>query len=222
MNREDFLREQRIFRLRDEKDIAAQWYAHRKTPRRWSILRQAYALQLPLILAAREKSDKNRVSPNFLDWDFTPIEFNAWRDIRWLCLPLFPQFPVGNCFIDFADPYLKIGVELDGRDYHSVEKDEPRDAKLWEQGWRIFRIPGRESLPAPIDPLNDRDAIAPGEPDVLYRVFSEWGDRWSSGFFWALSVVYYGREVDDESLEAAAYRILNRHRLVDFPLEVER
>jgi len=79
------------------------------------------------------------------DWDkiWTPIERNAWRYIRFLGLPFYPQFPVENYFIDFADPVKKIGIEIDGRAFHqNMSKDKSRQDKLESLGWRIFRIPG--------------------------------------------------------------------------------
>jgi len=38
----------------------------------------------------------------------SPIEFNVWSDIRSNGLMFYPQFPVLNYFIDFADPIRKI------------------------------------------------------------------------------------------------------------------
>lgn len=91
-----------------------------------------------------------RLSPyDIYDWSlvFTPIEDNVWRDIRYLCLPMYPQFPVGKYWIDFADPHKKIGIEADGKMHNERrEKDRDRDADLRRLGWRIFRIPGRHTF----------------------------------------------------------------------------
>lgn len=59
-------------------------------------------------------------------------------------LPLYPQFPLFNYFIDFANPYLRIGVELDGKQ-HDQNVDQERDDRLAEYGWSIFRIAGLEA-----------------------------------------------------------------------------
>jgi len=58
---------------------------------------------------------------------------------------LYPQFPIFNSFIDFANPYLKIGLELDGKDYHNLDKDYETDKKLSRFGWKIFRVTGKEA-----------------------------------------------------------------------------
>ena len=57
---------------------------------------------------------------------------------------LYPQFPLFNFFIDFANPFLKIGLELDGKE-HDVKKDYDRDKKLSRYGWKIFRVTGKEA-----------------------------------------------------------------------------
>lgn len=203
-------------------DLAEQWLAERHTPARWRILREAYALQMPFILAARKSGSRGRIAPYFLDWDFTPIERNAWTDIRALGLPLYPQVPVGRYFLDFADPVLKIGVELDGRAFHSVEQDEPRDIALWEKGWRIFRIPGRDSL-ASKEPAFGQvwEESRQDAPDVAEREAHLWIMDKSEGFFWALKLFYYDRRPDLERYLGAAYRSLRARTLIDFPLELE-
>lgn len=102
-------------------------------------IRKVYKKNLDLILK------HHYVSPYFLDWIpmFTPIENNVWADIRYLCLPFYPQFPVDKYFIDFADPVLKIGIEVDGKHHlDQIEKDKERQDVLESLGWRIIRIQG--------------------------------------------------------------------------------
>lgn len=194
--------------------IRERWSAHASTNRRWQIVRDAYSLYLPTILSGP-------CNPYILDWTFTPIEQLAWHDIRTLGLSLYPQFPALQYFIDFADPVLQIGVELDGRDFHEEGRDRRRDQALWEQGWRIFRIPGQESLPAPSGPFDNIDETEQTDPDTIYRARSAWGGRWSEGFFWALGVIYYGKFKPTEVERCAAHRILHRHRYVQFPIELD-
>lgn len=79
-----------------------------------------------------------------VDWitAFSPIEDNVWAAIRYLGLPLYPQFPVGQYFIDFADPYRKIGIEVDSKQWHKDKvKDWKRQGEIEKEGWRIYRIP---------------------------------------------------------------------------------
>lgn len=74
---------------------------------------------------------------------FTPIEKNVWRDIRYLGLPFYPQFPIGKYFVDFADPLMKIVIEVDGKEFHKDhEKDLARQREIESKGWEVIRIPG--------------------------------------------------------------------------------
>lgn len=83
----------------------------------------------------------------FGDWFryLTPIERNVWNDIRYLGLPFYPQFPVGKYYIDFADPFEKIALEIDGK-IHQEQEVALRDAEktkfLNSKGWKVIRIPG--------------------------------------------------------------------------------
>lgn len=77
---------------------------------------------------------------------FTPIENNVWSEIRFLGLRMYPQFPVINYFLDFADPIKKIGIEVDGKEWHlDKEKDLIRQRELEAIGWRIIRIAGKDT-----------------------------------------------------------------------------
>lgn len=92
------------------------------------------------------------------DWIhlFTPIESNVWHDIRANGLPFYPQFPVGPYFLDFADPVKKVGIEVDGKEYHSTVAqllhDKKREKELNKLGWTIFRLKGRQTF-------KDRDSF---------------------------------------------------------------
>lgn len=84
------------------------------------------------------------------DWikDFSPIEEATWSAIRYYGLNLWPEYPVGISgnlfFIDFANPEHKMGIEVDGRDYHNQEEDAKRDSLLYRNGWTIIRFSGAE------------------------------------------------------------------------------
>lgn len=80
----------------------------------------------------------------------TLIEENVWHDIRIVNLPFVPEFPVKNYFIDFADPVLKIGIEVDGRRWHTdIDKDKIRQQELEKLGWIIYRIQGWQTFELP-------------------------------------------------------------------------
>jgi hypothetical protein len=78
------------------------------------------------------------------DWVpmFTPIEDDAWCEIRSAGLPMWPQFPVGKFFVDFGNPVAKVALECDGKEFHSAVKDAERDKVLRSMGWRVIRVTG--------------------------------------------------------------------------------
>lgn len=86
--------------------------------------------------------------PNIYPWQeiLTPIESNVWSAIRALGMPFYPQFPVWKYHIDFADPILKIAIEVDGFRYHSKEKDNARTFELQKRGWLVYRVQGKNTV----------------------------------------------------------------------------
>jgi very-short-patch-repair endonuclease len=111
---------------------------------RFGLIREAYGFMLPKLINGISKG--YLPSPYFFTWKFTPIEENVWFDIRGLGLPFYPQLPVLNFFIDFGDPFHKIGIEWDGKLWHQdKEKDRIRDTKLAKEGWRIYRFTGAKT-----------------------------------------------------------------------------
>ncbi|NSX05066.1 endonuclease domain-containing protein [Cupriavidus gilardii] len=80
------------------------------------------------------------------DWVsiFSPIEYDAWCEIRGLGVPLWPQLPVGKYFVDFGNPVVKIALECDGKEWHDAERDAKRDADLLELGWSVYRVTGKQ------------------------------------------------------------------------------
>ena len=96
------------------------------------------------------KLNKNILYSTPFDWGMllNPIEYETLCIIKNKgYMPLYPQFPVFNRFIDFGNPALKIGIEIDGKDFHDKRKDEMRDDKLNKvTGWTIIRIPASEII----------------------------------------------------------------------------
>lgn len=56
------------------------------------------------------------------------------------------QYPVGKYRLDIALPEYKLGLEVDGYEWHTSEsqraRDLLRDEILENQGWQIERVPG--------------------------------------------------------------------------------
>jgi len=113
----------------------------------FSALRNFYRLADQEIHAA----GKNEwgIDPYEVNWVplFTPIEYGLWYDIRDCNAVLYPQYPVGRYFVDFANPVAKVAIECDGWKYHQdLEKDVTRQRAIESQGWTVYRIAGRDCL----------------------------------------------------------------------------
>lgn len=147
---------------------------------------------------------------------FTPIEKYAWTAIRSIGnLPFYPQYPAGKFIIDFANPFFKIGIELDGKEYHCREKDEKRDLILLKDGWRIFRISGSDmykTVPHNISEIHhdfDMNIIYENEFIDLVEEFYSCGD----GLFYALRSILckegFHSEIDRMYALECVYRFLS-------------
>lgn len=119
-----------------------------------------------------------------MDWHsiLTPIEWNVWCDIRSIGLiVLYPQYPVLEFYADFANPYFKIIVEVDGKEYHKDKQaDYDRDKKLSQNGWTVFRLTGAETYKEV-----EYDGDEPGED------YEEYILKTSQGFIWALRNIFF-------------------------------
>ena len=145
---------------------------------------------------------------------FTPIEYDAWCVIRAKKVILYPQYPVLNYFLDFGNPYLKIGLETDGKAFHDPVKDKIRDNNLWKEGWKIFRVTGSEAnriIEIP-DPSYGQEEYEEAKSLELNTTVE--------GVIEALYQVYF-REHRDESdyyYYSQCIACLKNHSLVDFEI----
>ena len=111
----------------------------------------------------------------------TPIELHFFIMTRSLgrCY-LFPQYPVGKYYADFANPYHKIIVECDGKQWHDAEKDRLRDIEINELGWTVFRLSGSAIM------KNEEEYLEEFYKYVNERCVSE-GIEHEKGLFWFMS-----------------------------------
>lgn len=191
-------------------DLAERIEALAHDPARWTLIREIYKEVIHDIEEAEKVG--SGVDPYFVDWMkvFTPVEEDAWQSIRGQGLRFYPQFPVLSYFIDFADPIKKIGLEIDGRDWHTNrDKDRARDLELLSAGWRIFRVTGAEAYACPRPPW---DCANGGDADERHV----WMFRSVDGLVYALLQVYYRNNPD--AMDGDCLRALDRHRLVNFDL----
>lgn len=113
----------------------------------WDALRWHYDLYMPEIMDADPwvyGIDPYAWEEPFGMVNMTPIERLMWCDIRQTGIVMYPQFPVLNFFLDFANPVAKVAIECDGREFHDPRKDDERDARLSEIGWTVYRLTGSQ------------------------------------------------------------------------------
>jgi len=86
--------------------------------------------------------------PDSFNWAqiFSPIEEQTWHAIRGFGqTPMYPQYPVDKYFLDFGHPKINVGIECDGKEWHTdKDKDNKRDKVLSDKGWSIYRISGAD------------------------------------------------------------------------------
>jgi hypothetical protein len=158
--------------------------------KRCNLVRQGYMEIGDIILEGARRG--NIVEPYFLPWgEFwkkSPPEFATWWSIRYYYLPLYPQYPILNYFVDFGDPWQRVGIEADGRSYHDEEKDLRRDEELFEMGWKVFRIPEVETRPGYLGPDDEFREL---DERARRARLSRWLLQTSDGVIQALKALYY-------------------------------
>ncbi len=152
--------------------------------------------------------------PYEIDWMmlFTPIETSLWYDIRHAGVVLYPQYPIGRFFADFANPRKKIVIECDGKAFHSPEKDAPRDAWMISQGWRVFRLPGKACIQPQFE-WSDFDYL---EDFEQREVLEKWLDSGES-LISAITHVFFDRKWDSRVIDTLhraieRYEVKGRHQ----------
>jgi hypothetical protein len=129
---------------------------------------------------------------------------------------LYPQYPVLGYFIDYANPLLKIGLELDGKQYHNADRDSKRDYELRVVGWQIYRVTGSEMN------NNSYKDFYDFEDNDLYDEYNNCDEAWSEiknwitnsgdGVIEAIKRVHFNRGVDDPRLIKYCQDCLETHR----------
>jgi very-short-patch-repair endonuclease len=223
MNSEEM---QRVMRL---EALEHDFYNLEQITDKWGFLRQIYMELLPWILERARIDVVTPIIPYPVDWSryFSPIEQVAWGSIRGHYMALYPQFPVFNFFIDFANPHLRIGLELDGKAFHDPEKDKIRDTLLWRHGWRIFRVTGKEAntnfrhLEDVEQEIREDDSgDLSYQEGYVHQDIRHWMMNTADGVIYAIKQVYFIQN-EKNKYYGLCCDSLQEHRLVDFPLFLE-
>jgi len=227
------MKNKEIERFINSEKLRVNFSSLEKITDKWGFFRQIYMENICGMLKASEKEIKKWHQVYSVDWVsfFSPIETDTWNSIR--CqdsIVLYPQFPLFNYFIDFANPYLKIGLELDGKNYHDPIKDKKRDELLYEYGWKIYRIKGSETYTKFNDIFDVQENEIVG--DERKKELKNWILNTSDGVVFALKVLYFISENEkedyrkielfdyepDETIDIVEYceLSLKKHCLVEF------
>lgn len=178
----------------------------------WDMIQKMYSDHMDEIIDAGRENPNQMINPYMLNWSeyFTPIERVFWDALRCDGVSLYPQFPAAGVFIDFANPSLKVGIEVDGKKFHDRDKDKHRDKRLARRGWKIYRLSGSDVMRQmetedDLCELND-------EPDEG-RIY-DWMMKTADGFVRAFRYYYINDRPDIYNW--LPVRVLDRRRLADF------
>lgn len=115
----------------------------------WDAIRRYYRRHEKSILSA----GRNGWGIDPYQWDFdgcirmSRIEDMFWCDIRNEGVVMYPQYPVGRFFVDFANPCARVAIECDGKAFHQdVARDQRREEEIRALGWRVYRLSGSECM----------------------------------------------------------------------------
>lgn len=68
-------------------------------------------------------------------------------DLYYFAMHMYPQYPILNYFVDFADPYRRVAIEVDGAKFHQDgEKELRRHKEIEADGWTLYHITGAEAF----------------------------------------------------------------------------
>ena len=145
----------------------------------WNRIRAYYSGHQRSILEA----GRNAWSLDPYQWEFdggiklTPIERLLWADIRTEGVVLYPQYPVGRFFVDFANPAAKVAIECDGAAFHTnQDRDDARQAEIEAMGWHVYRITGADCLRDDAHDENCNRLLVPSPGRELLRMVCEQHD----------------------------------------------
>lgn len=180
---------------------------------------QAKSLHFARIKELYSTIDTTEYNPYPIDWTnyFSPIESMAWGEIRYFNIPFWPQFPIGNYFADFADPIKKIVIECDGNEFHSRERDVPRDAFMNANGWVVYRISGSDCnriIDTPWEEVFNRSIELDSQEAA--NLYERWFNKTIDGLVMAIAITHYGFFTGDELAKRFASSVISARRARGF------
>jgi hypothetical protein len=178
--------------MQAESSLVAAYEVAKTDPQRWDAIRAYYSFfrnEIAITPAHKWATDPYGLPVHSR---FTPIEKDAWDCIRIHGLVMYPQYPALGYFLDFANPVLKVAIEMDGRGWHDPVRDAQRDARLMASDWTVYRIPGGHclrQLPCPEELRGQSEEITP----EYERAVRDWFTKTSEGVITAIGAKHFGQ-----------------------------
>lgn len=189
------------------------------------VLRQYYMDAMPEIISLARQSLTTWAGIYPFDWKFNANENSLWSSIRHRPMVMYPEFPVLNRFVDFGNPFLRIAIEADSKQFHDRKEDVGRDRMLLRVGWKTFRVTYEENT-RDFAELSEIAELLDDEHDgEAMDKMEDWMLNTSDGVVDAIRFFYFMmREERDRRIKKypdyyeLAKETLRLHRYVDFEL----
>lgn len=141
---------------------------------------------------------KNKINRYVNELGLSPIEEVIFDHCVVNNVVMYPQYPIAHIVVDFCNPKKKVIIECDGKDYHSLEKDQKRDEWLVSRGYKVFRMKGSQIM-NPSEPINDKiskmiEAQYSEEDPELSDMYRELYCNTAEGFILSLKDILFNYE----------------------------
>lgn len=167
-------------------------------------LRRYYDSNMDSIMKTFYKSKYSWDSSYPTDWRkvLSEIELIIWDTLRTKGrIVLYPQFPVDYYFVDFANPGLKIGLEIKKNATNDPEKKQKRLEKIKNAGYTIYEVSGKEMYRSHFVTLNEIDLQSDSEAEI-YKELAFWLLETGDGVIQAIKEVHFEERDEYEEDES--------------------
>jgi very-short-patch-repair endonuclease len=117
-----------------------------------------------------------KVLTNAEDWYaiLNTVQLNLYNDIKLVGLLLYPYYPIGEYFIDFGNPFAKVGIEILYKN-GGLENKQDRLNFFKENGWTVYTIDSKNTYETAFE-LFDRTKQNTETLDLDQIELNDWWD----------------------------------------------
>lgn len=118
---------------------------------------------------------------NLEDWHSTlsDIQLKLYNDIKDIGVFLYPLYPIGEYFVDFGNPYKKVGIEILYKEYERQERLDCVEI-FRKLGWTIYTLESKY--------------VTFSAEDLFYKLFPEERDGDRDNEKWTQFIFDYRNE----------------------------